>query len=137
MANTDEVEKLLPAEYSYCANCKSYSILPRHCDYCGGNLAEEPLALPQSIESALVELREMFPKSRCHIDIQSFISGGFGVYKDLDYMPTLYPHTKKQEVNIWLMDVKPANSELGVKMHGATLNEAMDQVRQWVDKEKQ
>lgn len=34
-------------------------------------------------------------------------------------------------VEIWLMDVRPSNSERGIKMRSSTLSEAMAQVRQW------
>lgn len=81
-----------------------------------------------TVESCLKELRGMFPKSRCQVSIKSFESGGFGVL-EFDYTPKLYPYTKKREAEIWLMDVRPANSELGIKMRAPTLREAMDQVR--------
>lgn len=76
----------------------------------------------------LAELREMFPKSRCQVGITSYQSGGFGVM-DFDRTPKLHPHTRKQEAQIWLMDERPANSELGIKMRAPTLDEAMSKVR--------
>lgn len=82
------------------------------------------------IESVLTELREMFPKSRCQVSVRSFEAGGFGLM-DFDYAPKLYPHTKKREAEIWLMDVRPSNSERGIKMRASTLNKAMDKVRAW------
>lgn len=78
----------------------------------------------------LAELREMFPKSRCQVTVTAIEKGGFGVM-DFDYAPKLYPHATKQEAEIWLMDVKPSNSELGIKMRAATLDEAMQKVREW------
>lgn len=81
--------------------------------------APVPLA-EEAIKDALAELRKMFPKTRCHISSKLYISGGFGVM-DFDNDPKLYPHVSKREVEIWLMDVKPSNSELGVKIRETSL----------------
>lgn len=89
-----------------------------------------------TVGSVLETLREMFPKSRCSVKVTSHMSGHFGVH-DFDYAPKLDVHLNKTVAEIWLMDVKPANSELGIKMRGATLDEAMAQVKQWQESQKE
>jgi hypothetical protein len=89
-----------------------------------------------TVEECLGKLREMFPKSRGSVKVTSRTSGHFGVF-DFDYDPRLDIHLNKTTVEIWLMDVKPANSELGIKMRAPTLSEAMAEVRQWHKENKQ
>jgi hypothetical protein len=89
----------------------------------------------ESINAALAELREMFPKSRCQITISFIEKGGFGVM-EFDYAPKIYTSATKDETEIWLMDVRPANSELGLKMRAPTLADCMAQVRKWREESK-
>jgi hypothetical protein len=89
---------------------------------------------PMAHEQCLAELREMFPKSRCQLTDTTVVRGGFGIM-EFDRKPKLYEHANGRVVEIWLMDVKPSNSELGIKMRGPTPDEAMDQVRAWKARE--
>lgn len=96
---------------------------------------ETPTTTEPTVEDALAELREMFPKSRCQLTDTTVIKGGFGVM-GFDCKPKLYERASGRVVEIWLMDARPSNSERGIKMRGPTLSEAMAQVRNFVESQR-